>query len=128
MSSKKHTRYKVLLDEGLPPRARFPQLNNLHTVRHIKHDLKKGGAKDPEIYRIAGKDRYIVVVFNTKDFEPLISSTTPTVVFLSTGLSNEQIDLRVCSVLRKLKPSQKNGHMITITNEGENVKEVKNRN
>ncbi len=128
MSSKKHIRCKVLLDEGLPPRARFPQLNNLHTVRHIKHDLKKGGAKDSEIYRIAGKDRYVVVVFNTKDFEPLISSATPAVISLSTGLSNEQIDLKVCSVLRKLRPSQKRGHMISITNEGDVIKEIEDRN
>ena len=128
MPSKKHTRCKVLLDEGLPPRERFPQLNNLHTVRHIKHDLNKGGAKDPEIYTIAGKHGYMVVVFNTKDFEPLISNATPTVISLSTGLTTEQIDLKICSILRKLSPSQKKGHMISVTNEGDTIREVKINN
>lgn len=124
MSSKKNTRYKLLLDEGLPPKDRFPTLNNLHTVKHIKHDLKKGGAKDHVVYNIAEKGKYIVVVFNTKDFEPLIYDRRPAVISLSTVLTNKQIDLKLCKLLKNLKPSEKNGHLISVSNEGVNIKKI----
>lgn len=125
MSSKKHTRYKLLLDEGLPPRERFPQLNNLHAIQHIKHDLKKGRSKDPEIYKIAEKEKRMVLVFNTKDFKPLIEPQKPSVIALSTGLTNEQIDLKLCKILKNLKHNQELGHLISITNEGVMTQEIK---
>ncbi len=122
MTSKKHTRHKLLLDEGLPRKESFPKLNNLHTIRHINHDLKKGGSKDKSIYDLAEKMGYIVVVFNTKDFKPLITKNTPSVISLSTGLTNSQIDVKVCKVLKKLKPSEAKGHLISITNERDSMK------
>lgn len=124
MSLKKNTRYKLLLDEGLPPKDRFPKLNNLHTIKHIKHDLKKGGSKDIVIYAIAEKEKYIVVVFNTKDFEPLIYDKKPAVISLSTALTNNQIDLKLCKLLKTLKPSEQNGHLISVSNEGIGIKKI----
>lgn len=124
MSSKKTTRLKLLLDEGLPPKDRFPKLNNLHTVKHIKHDLKKGGSKDPIVYKLAEKEKFLVIVFNTKDFEPLIEKDKPTVISLSTSLTDRQIDLKICKVLKNLKPSQKDGHLFSVTNEGINIKKI----
>ncbi len=122
MISKRHIRRKLLLDEGLPRRESFAKLNNLHTVRHINHDLKKGGLNDKAIYHLAGKNEYIVVVFNTKDFKPLIEDNKPSVIALSTTLTNAQIDKKICKVLKKLKPSEEKGHLISITNEGEEIK------
>lgn len=124
MSSKKTTRYRLLLDEGLPPKDRFTTLNNLHTVKHIKHDLKMGGSNDLVVYNIAAKGKYIVVVFNTKDFVPLININKPAVISLSTALTNKQIDLKICKILKTLKPSEQNGHLISITNEGEDIKKI----
>ena len=124
MSSRKHTRYKLLLDEGLPPKENFPALNNLHSLKHIKHDLKQGGAKDPAIYKIAEEDNYLVVVFNTKDFKPMIEDKKPTVICLSTGITNKQIDQKICGILKKLKPGQKRGHLVSVTNEGVTIKSL----
>src|SRR4051812_4553429 len=112
MTSKKHIRHSLLLDEGLPRRESFPQLNNLHTLRHINHDLKKGGAKDYHIYKIAQEFGFMVVVFNTKDFKPLITENKPSVIALSTGLTNAQIDTKLVKVLRSIKPSERTGHLI----------------
>lgn len=126
MRSKKHIRYKLLLDEGLSPKEKFPNLNNLHSLKHIKHDFKKGGAKDPQIYKLAEKENCMVVVFNTKDFKPLIDGNKPTVISLSTGLPNQQIDLKICKVLRGIKRNEQVGHLISITNEGIIVKEIEN--
>ena len=124
MTSKKHTRHKLLLDEGLPRKKSFPKLNNLHTARHINHDLKKGGMKDKDIYILAEETEYIVAVFNTKDFKPFISEAKPSVIAISTGLTNAQIDVKLCKVLKKLNPSERKGHLISITNEGENIKKL----
>lgn len=124
MSSKKHARYKLLLDEGLPFKEKFPKLNNLHTLRHINHDLRRGGARDSQIYEIAVKDGSMVVVFNTKDFKVLIRRNNPSVISLSSGLTNKQIDLRLCKVLKNLKPSQKIGMLISVTNEGSVIRKI----
>ena len=125
MTSKKHTRHTLLLDEGLPPKESFPKLNNLHTLRHINHDLKKGGSKDKNIYDLARKNKYMVVVFNTKDFKPLITIDKPSVISLSTVLKNKQIDFKICKILKKLKPNQTKGYLITITNEAEKITSYK---
>lgn len=124
MSSKKITRYKLLLDEGLPPKERFSVLNNFYSVKHIYHDIGKGGSKDPVVYKIAEKGKYMVVVFNTKDFKPLIEEKKPSVISLSTGLSNKQIDLKLCSLLKKMKHHEQKGHLISVSNEGVIVKKI----
>ena len=126
MSSKKHTRYKLLLDEGLPPKETFPTLNNLHSLKHIKHDLKRGGAKDSEIYKIAEEGNYLVVILNTKDFKPMIENKKPTIICLSSGITNKKIDQKICGILKRLKPGQKRGHIISVSNEGSIIKRAKN--
>jgi len=116
MSSKKHTRYRLLLDEGLPKKEKFPNLNNLHTIKHIVHELRKGGAKDSEVYSIANKERNMVVIFNTKDFKGMMNKSTISVISLSSSLTTNQIDTKVCKALKELKPSEIFGRLISITN------------
>ena len=128
MSSKKHTRHKLILDEGLPPKDRFPTLNSLHSVKHINHDLKKGGTNDPAIYRLAEKEGYMVVVLNIKDFKPFIKKNKPTVLSISTELTNQQIDLKLCKLLKSLKPSEQKGCLISVSNEGVSIKKIKKEN
>lgn len=73
MPSQKHTRYKLLLDDGLPPKEAYSKTNNLHNARHIKHDLKKGGAKDEAVYGIAVNDGRIPIRYFSVD--ELVEST-----------------------------------------------------
>lgn len=116
MTIRARTRHKLLLDEGLPRKEAYPRANNYHNLRHIVHDIGKGGAKDKDVYAIANKEKRIVVVFNTKDFRPLIFPESVSVISLSTNLTDRQVDLKLCKALRYLKPSQTKGHLITITN------------
>lgn len=116
MTIRARTRHKLLLDEGLPRKEAYPRANNYHSLRHIVHDVGKGGAKDKDVYAIANKEKRIVVVFNTKDFRPLIFPQSVSVISLSTNLTDRQVDLKLCKSLRYLKPSQTKGHLITITN------------
>lgn len=116
---KSHKRCRLLLDEGLPPKEKFPKLNNLHTLRHINHDLKKSGAKDAQIYKLAKSDKYdCVIIFNTKDYLPLVRKNNPTVISLSTNLTIQQIDLKLCKVLKELHRDEVVGFHIIISNEG----------
>ncbi len=118
MSSKKHIRYRVLLDEGLPPKEKLPITNNLHNLKHIKHDLKKAQSRDSVVYSLATKEQYLVVVFNAKHFRPLIQETKSSIISLSARMTNKQIDLKLCKVLNNLKPSEQKGCLISINNEG----------
>jgi hypothetical protein len=118
MPSKKTNKYKLLLDEGLPPRESFPEINNYHAVQHINHDVKRGGASDKIVYLQAIKDKSLPVVLNTKDFKPLIKSNSPSVISLSPNLTNKDTDIKIGKCLRGLKPSEKIGHLISISNEG----------
>lgn len=124
MSSQKQKRYNLLLDEGLPPKEIFPSLNNYHKVSHIKHDFKMGKAKDPDVYKKAYKEKCLVVVFNTKHFKPLIKIGKPSVISLSTNLSNKQIDLKIYKMLKKLKHNEEVGHLISLTNENSTIERV----
>ena len=116
MATRIHIKHRLLLDEGLPKKEAYFQANNYHNLRHIVHDFGKSAAKDKEVYSIANKEKRIVVVFNTKDFKPLITFKSMSVISLSTNLNDRQVDLKLCKILRLLKPSEIVGYLITITN------------
>lgn len=122
MTLQKHIRYRLLFDEGLPRKESFPQLHNLHTIHHINHDINKSGLSDSSIYSFARREKYLVIVFNTKDFKPFITKDTSSVIALSTNLTTVQIDRKLAKLLRRLKPSEKKGYLISLTNEGEQKK------
>ena len=123
MSSKKHTRYRLLLDEGVHLPQSYPKLNNLHDLLHVfQANLK--GASDDKIFRFAKRERRIVVVFNIKDFKKFIGKTLPSVIALSTNMTDEQTDSKICKVLKNLKPSETKGHLIAISMSAVRIKKV----
>lgn len=123
MSSKRHKRYKLLLDEGLHLPDSYPNLKNLHDLLHVAQTENSGRADDV-IFRIAQKEKRFPVVFNTKHFKPLIVKDSISVLSLSTSLTDRQADLKMCKALRELKPSETKGCLISITNSGIVVKRV----
>lgn len=86
-----------------------------------------GAAKDKKIYKLAQDDGMLVIVFNTKDFKPLIESEKPSVISISTNLSNKQIDLKLCSILKRIKINEEKGHLISISNEGFSISKIDNK-
>jgi len=128
MTIRARTRHKLLLDEGLPRKEAYSRANNYHNLRHIVHDIGKGGAKDKDVYAVANKEKRLVVVFNTKDFRPLIFPQSVSVISLSTNLTDKQVDLKLCKALRYLKPSETKGHLIAITNNNISVIKPKAKN
>lgn len=115
-------KYKLLLDESLPPRRNYPNLNRQYSVKDVAHDLMLSGISDQSLYELAKKDSRIVVVFNTKDFKPMITPNKPSVISLSTNLTNKEADLKICKALKEISPVQAKGNLISISKSGITIK------
>lgn len=120
--AKKFIKYKLLLDEGLPPRNRYPKLNSLYDIKHIVHDLGFSGIKDIPLYELANKETRLILIFNTKDFKPLIRPDKISVISLSNNLSNKDADLKICKTLKELSNSDLKGNLISISQSGVTLK------
>lgn len=95
-------KHKLLLDEGLYPRKLLSRTNNRYNIRHIKHDLNKGGIEDKQIYEIAIKQNRIVVTYNVRDFRKLATQNKSAgVIGVTQGFTPEQLDTRLNSLLSK---------------------------
>lgn len=116
--SKRISKYKLLLDEGLSPNKSYPNLNRIHKLTHIGQDNKLGGMKDPAIYTYAKQHGMLVMVLNTKDFRPLVQVNGPTVIVLSNNIPNSQVDKKICKLLKEINSKEKFGHIFSVSNEG----------
>lgn len=100
-------KYKLLLDENLPPRKLFRRLNSRHTLKHIVHDFHEAGLKDPDVYSFASKRNLLIVTFNERDFFPLTNKSQKTgIISISPNLSTDQIDKKLTSLLSRRQPKE----------------------
>lgn len=99
---RKFYKHKLLLDEGIPYRNRFPILNHRFDVKHIKGDLKYAALSDDEVFKLAVKQQRIIVTYNYKDFKDLVQTSKNTgVIGIDTNLTYDQADKRLTSLLSK---------------------------
>lgn len=99
---RKFYKHKLLLDEGIPFRNRFPVLNHRFDVKHIKGDLNQIGLPDFDIYKLAVKQKRVIITYNHKDFKDLALVSKQTgVIGLSTNLTYDQIDKKLTALLNK---------------------------
>lgn len=122
LHAKRPLKYKLLLDESLPPPTNFPKLNNFHDIQHIAQDYNLSGISDSKVYAIANAQHRMVVVFNTKDFKPLIQPHKSSVIALSTNLLSKEADLKLVKALKEITPQHVNGCLISITKSGVTIK------
>lgn len=98
-------KYKLLLDENMSDRSKFPRLNGLFDVKHIRDDLNISGIPDSKVHAIAVKQKRIIITFNVKDFTKLATKHPDSgVIGVSANLPNHQIDLKLTALLVKTKP------------------------
>lgn len=98
----KHYRHKVLLDEGLYQRKFLLRTNSRHNLRHIKHDLNRGGIKDEEVHEIAAQQKRIIVTYNINDFKKLATKNKDCgVIGVTQGMSIEQLDKKLSALLNR---------------------------
>src|SRR5262245_47226897 len=84
---RKFYKFRLLLDENMPPRQRFPRLNSRYDVKHVRDDLHKTGIKDPLVYDLARELNRLLITFNGDDFNPtatLLEHTLQTQGFMDT--------------------------------------------
>src|SRR5688500_3239822 len=99
---KHYFRHKLLLDENLAPRQQFPRLNEHFDVKHIEHDLKLGGTKDPVVYDLAVSQRRIIVTKNNKHFRPQVGTKHDAgAIAVPPHWTPAQIDTRLAALLMR---------------------------
>jgi predicted nuclease of predicted toxin-antitoxin system len=95
-------KHKLLLDENMSSRLKFPRLNGLFDVKHIRDDLNQSGIPDKEVYMLAVALKRLIVTFNAKDFKHLASASLSSgVIAVSPHLSSHQIDTKLTALLVK---------------------------
>lgn len=109
---KRFHKHKVLLDEHMEYREKFPLLNELFDVKHISFDLNHAGADDETVYNLAISQNRIVITRNVKDFRPLIHSGDPGVIGMPANLRPEQVDTKLTALLKKHGPKYFTGKYI----------------
>src|SRR6266567_2875929 len=117
MSPKFH-KFKLLLDENMPARRRFPLLNQLFDVKHLAFDLRKGGLPDAQVYHQAAAMHRLIITFNGKDFRDLAHKSQETgIIYPSNNLTNEQLDTKLVALLLRSSPTRLYGAFTTLTGE-----------
>src|SRR5438552_1631647 len=111
-------KYKLLLDENMPGRDRFPRLNSRFNVRHLVLDYRKRGITDPAVYALAVQEHRLVVPFNGDDFKALATQSKDTgVISLSANLSLDHIDKKLTALLTNSAPTALLGKFTALTGE-----------
>lgn len=113
---RKPYRHKLLLDEGLYLKKALPRTNSRHDIKHIKHDLNKGGISDEEVYSIAVKNKRIIVTYNIDDFKKLArKSSNSGVIGISQGILPDQLDKKLNALLSRNTPKSLYGKYILLS-------------
>ena len=107
---------KLLLDENMPHRTAFPTLNSQFDVKHVVDDFKKSGLADRGVYRLAVKERRILVTFNSKHFRPLAGSSKDAgIIGISANLPYSQVDTKLTALLTKSTFHALRGKFVALT-------------
>lgn len=109
-------RHKLLLDEGLYPRRILSRTNSRHDIKHIKHNLNKGGIKDEEVYIIAAKIKRIIITYNINDFRKMATRNLNTgIIGVSQNLSPDQLDKKLNAILSRKSPKSLYGKYTSLS-------------
>jgi len=111
-------KHKLLLDENMSSRLKFPRLNGLFDVKHIRDDLHKSGVPDAEVYALAVEQKRLIVTFNAKDFKSIAAYSQETgVIGVSANLPSHQIDTKLTALLVSSSAKALLGKLTIITGE-----------
>jgi hypothetical protein len=113
-------KFKLLLDEGLPPRSKLPRVNSRYDLKHIRDDFKYVGLPDEKVYQKAVKMKRLIVVFNVNDYRDLVKISKQTgIIGVSQTFSFEQFDKKLNALLIRSKPGELFGKFTYISGETE---------
>jgi predicted nuclease of predicted toxin-antitoxin system len=113
-------KHKLLLDENMRPRTRFPRLNSRFDVKHIRDNFNLAGLPDPDVYRLAVREQRVLITYNDKDFLPLAGTRSDVgVIGVSPHLTIEQLDTKLTALLVRSTPKSLAGKFTPLTGETE---------
>lgn len=116
--SKRYFRHKLLLDENLQPRQRYPRLNEHFDVKHVEHDLHRGGVTDPVVYDIAVSEGRIVLTEDERHFRSQVGTKDDTgVIAIPPHWTPKQVDSKLTALLMRHGPNYFAGKYHTLTEE-----------
>jgi predicted nuclease of predicted toxin-antitoxin system len=105
-------KHKLLFDENMPPRQRFPRLNSRFDVKHVSHDYNKGGIADEEVYKMAYEQGRIVITINRDDFAKLLGAKDDCgVIAVPDGPAATQTDTKLTALLMQHGPNYFRGRL-----------------
>ncbi|KKT49544.1 MAG: hypothetical protein UW41_C0005G0047 [Candidatus Collierbacteria bacterium GW2011_GWC2_44_18] len=99
-------RFKLLLDEMLPKRDKFPILNKLHNLKHIVHDVKGSGLKDEDVVLLAKKQKRILISKNDKHMIDLCNINKVQLICITETMREEEIDKKIVAMLSRRLPNK----------------------
>lgn len=113
-------KFKLLLDEGLPPRNKFPRVNSRFDLKHIREDYKLIGLPDTAVYEKGKSLKRLIIVLNVKDFKELAGKSKHSgIIGVSPNLTFGQIDTKLNALLSKSKSGDLFGKFTYISGEVE---------
>lgn len=112
--SLRNRRYKLLLDEMLPRRTKYPLLNCFHDVRHIVHDYKRSGSSDDEVLKLTAKEGRILVTKNIKHFRPVGAGHDVDIVGVTETIPPEELDKAIMAKLKRWAKASMSGRFTSI--------------
>lgn len=111
-------KHKLLLDEGLFRRQSLKRINSRYNIKHINHDLHKGGITDKEIYEIAIREERIIITYNINDFKKFVQKDTNTgIIGVTQTLTPDQLDTKLNSLLSKSSEKTFYGRYTPLSND-----------
>ena len=116
--TKRFFKHKLLLDENVPVRSYFPNVNSKFSVKHLKADLHLAGLPDMKVYQLSRKTGQIVITYNTKDFIPLVKNDPKGgVIGIPPNLPPEQVDKKLTALLNKSTKKSLFGKLTALSDE-----------
>jgi predicted nuclease of predicted toxin-antitoxin system len=108
-------KHKVLFDENMPPRTQYPRLNERFDVKHVSHDYNKGGVADEEVYKMACKQRRIIITINRDDFARLVGTKDDCgVIAVPDGPAATRTDTKLTALLMQHGPNYFRGRLVPL--------------
>lgn len=105
----KHIRFRLLLDEMMPERKDFAQLNKYHNLRHINHDLHFPGIEDFQVITLAKETGRIIITKNIKHYRIECEREKVDMIGVSETTTPFNLDQKISAYLRKRKSTKMTG-------------------
>lgn len=96
-------RHKLLLDENLPRKEIFSELNFRHDLKHVV-GLGMAGSKDPQLALEVERTGRVLITINRKDFRSLKGTHSFGLIAIDQKMSWEEADKKICAFLRRVNP------------------------